>query len=82
LYCEYCKEWCPENASNEDQWHFYGKHGSRDHKVSVLEKCVICGTAIPEGQEFHPAYVKGFKRMDGITCSKKCAEEFLNRGKS
>lgn len=45
-------------------------------------KCEICGTEIPKGQEFHPCYIKGFKRIDGIVCSQKCAIEFLDRGKS
>jgi predicted nucleic acid-binding Zn ribbon protein len=45
-------------------------------------KCDVCGKEIPKGQEFHPAYIKGFQRIDGIACSTKCAIEFLDRGKS
>jgi len=38
LYCEDCKEWCPENVSSEKQWYFYAHHASRGHKVTVKEK--------------------------------------------
>jgi len=43
--------------------------------------CDVCGKEIEKGQEFHPAYIEDFQRVEGIVCSHECAIKFLNRGK-
>lgn len=40
--------------------------------------CDVCGVEF-DHEPFRPAYVGGWKRMDGIACSQKCAREFVNK---
>jgi len=51
---------------------------ARNHKEVANMKCDVCDKEII-GELYRPAYIKEWKRIDGIVCSHECAIKFIEK---